>query len=89
MLSWQLEPTKILGVRRIAMATPHVVGTDLKVTIDEKTGVTVNAELIDDLVETAKMKMLVSTSGFIPVGANLNGQPLYMNLQMGIKKPKS
>ena len=71
------------------MATPHVIGTDLKVTIDEKTGVTVNAGLIEDLVETAKMRMLVSTSGFIPVGANLNGQPLYMNLQMGIKKPKS
>lgn len=71
------------------MATPHIVGTDLTVKLDDKTGITIKAGLIEDLVETAKMQMLVSTSGFIPVGANLNGQPLYMNLQMGVKKPKS
>lgn len=68
------------------MATAHIIGKDLTVKITDKDGITVKANLLDDLHETAKMKLAVSTSGFIPTGATIDGKPVMMNLQLGIKK---
>ena len=37
------------------MATAHIIGKDLTVKITDKEGITVKANLLDDLHETAKM----------------------------------
>lgn len=68
------------------MATPHVVGTDLKLSIDSKTG---KGKIEFDIHElslskSGNMKMLLSLSGFTPMGVNLDGKPIKANLQIGV-----
>ena len=86
----QLKLTANLKIAHMAegvmMATGHIIGKDLKIGVDAKKGVTVQADLLDNLHPTAKMEMLVSTSGFIPTGAVVDGKPVFANIQIGVKK---
>ena len=68
------------------MASGHIVGKDLTISVDAKKGIDINAGLHDSLHETPKMKLAVSTSGFIETGATIDGKPVLMNLQLGLKK---
>ena len=76
------------------MATGHTLGTDLNVEYTEAKGrakgkLVITVDNIDELVETAKMKMACSTSGFIELPFTLGDKVAKLNLQFGINKPKS
>jgi len=72
------------------MATGHVVGKDIVVKYDKaKHTLAINITNVEELVETAKMKMGVSTSGFVELPFALDGITAKLNLQFGINKPKS
>jgi len=72
------------------MATPHVIGSDIVVKYDDKKHtLAITVSNVEDLVETAKMKLGVSTSGFVELPFTLEGITAKLNLQFGINKPKS
>ena len=75
------------------MATPHIVGSNLKLKIDSKSnkGI-IEFDLLDPVPSKQYeatggkkgMQMLLSTAGgFAPMGVNLDGKPLKGNIQIG------
>ena len=76
------------------MATGHAVGKigtkgllAWSLTIDGKVG-RIEFDIPDNLTETAKMEMLLSTSGFTPTQVTLgDGRVVKANVQIGASKP--
>ena len=76
------------------MATNHVYGQNWTLEIKSKgegkgSQLIITADVPDELHATAKMEMLLSTSGFTPTSATLaDGRPLKANVQVGVSKAK-
>ena len=77
------------------MASGHQVGKvgtkgllAWSLVIEGKVG-RIEFDIPDDLTETPKMEMLLSTSGFTPTAVTLSdGRPIKANIQIGSSKAK-